>query len=129
MSYILGKTSLKRAELVHPRMIAISEKALSYGIIDFTVLKDGGGRTPELQQVLFDKGVSKTLNSKHLIKPDGFGRAIDHAPLPINWNNIEAFILMATLMFRAASELGEQIEWGGHYRSWKDYPHFNLVGV
>lgn len=127
--YILGKRSRKRAEKVHPRMIAIVELALSYFIIDFFVLKDGGARTSDFQKTLVAKGVSKTLKSKHLIQSDGYGHAIDLCPLPVDWDDVEPFKFMATAMFRAAAELGEQIEWGGHYKSWKDYPHFNLVGV
>lgn len=128
MSFYLGTTSLRRSEGVHPKMMAIPELALSYGIIDFMVLKDGGTRTMKFQKSLVAKGVSKTLKSYHLIQADSYGHAIDLAPLPIDWNNIQPFMLMATVMFRAAAELGEQIDWGGHYRSWKDYPHFNLRG-
>ena len=76
MAFYLGKTSLKRSKGVHPRMLAIVKLALSYGLIDFMVLKDGGVRTLEEQKVFVASGASQTLKSEHLIHPDtGYGHA------------------------------------------------------
>lgn len=121
-----SKTSRRRMENVHPDLVAIADRALGYGVLDLTVLREGGTRTEEQQSVLVKKGVSQTMNSLHLIQADGFGYAIDLAPYPVDWKNIQAFCLMGTLMFRAAMELGTYIEWGGHWVTFEDYPHFQL---
>lgn len=123
-----SKTSLERRKGVHPDLLAVCDKALSYGEIDITVLPDGGVRTPERQMELVKKGASKTLNSYHLIQSDGYGHAIDLAPYPVEWANIQRFKELGALMKRAAKELGIAIEWGGEYKTWKDYPHYNLKG-
>lgn len=95
--------------------------------MDITVLPDGGVRTHERQAELVKKGVSKTLNSYHLKQSDGYGHAIDLAPYPVEWGNIQRFKDLGALMKRAAKELGIEIEWGGEiWPKFKDYPHYQL---
>lgn len=124
--YRFGKTSLQRMEGVHPLLRECAERALSYGIIDLTVPPYGGLRTLNDQRALVAKGASQTLNSLHRPQSTGYGHALDLAPYPIDWNNIQNFMLMGTLMFRAANEMSFPLEWGGHWRRFKDYPHFQL---
>lgn len=124
--YKFGKQSLDRMEGVHPLLRECAERALSYGILDLTVVPYGGLRTIEDQRELVAKGASKTLNSLHRVQSSGFGHAIDLAPYPVNWNDLFRFALMGSLMFRAAGEIGMPLEWGGHWRTFKDYPHFQL---
>lgn len=126
--YKFGKTSKERLEGVHPRLIAVAERALSYGILDMTVVPYGGLRTVADQKKLYDRGASKTMNSRHLPQSDGYGHAIDLAPYPVDWNDIDRFLLQGSLMFRAAAEEGVIITWGGHWKRFKDYPHFQLEG-
>lgn len=122
MTYRFGKTSKERMIGVRPELVAVPERALSYGIIDMTIVPYGGLRTEADQKKLFDEGASKTMNSMHRPQSDGYGHALDVVPYPIDWNDIERFKLMGTLLFRAAMELNYEIEWGGHW-NWKDYPH------
>ena len=127
MSYSFGKTSLARQEGVHPLLRQCAERALSYGIMDLTVPPLGGKRTTDQQRGLVAAGVSQTLDSLHRIqKSTSFGHAIDLLPYPVDWNNLTRFNMMASLMFRAANELDIPLEWGGHWKSFKDYPHFQL---
>lgn len=128
MIYRFGPTSQARLEGVHPRLIATAERALAYGILDLTVVPDGGVRTIERQKQLVASGASQTMRSRHLIQADGFGHALDLAPYPVDWGNIERFLLMGTLMFRAAAEEGVILSWGGHWSKFKDFPHFQLEG-
>lgn len=124
--YKFGRTSLARMEGVHPLIRDCAERALSYGILDLTVPKFGGLRTLDDQRQLVASGASRTLNSLHRKQESGYGHAIDLVPYPVDWNNIERFMLMGTLMFRAANELGVPLEWGGHWKNFKDYPHFQF---
>ena len=129
MAYIFGKQSLERQEGVHPIMRERAERVLSYGILDVTIPKLGGARTLEDQRGLVSRGASQTLNSLHRIqKSTGFAHALDAIPYPVDWKDIARFNMLGTLMFRAAmeDEYDVPLEWGGHWRNFKDYPHFQF---
>lgn len=126
MTYKFGKTSLDRMEGVHPLLRECAERVLSYGIMDLTVPPYGGLRTIEDQRELVARGASQTLNSLHRVQESGYGHAIDLVPYPVNWDDTFRFALMGSLMFRAANEIGMPLEWGGHWKRFKDYPHFQL---
>jgi peptidoglycan L-alanyl-D-glutamate endopeptidase CwlK len=79
-----------------------------------------GMRTIEEQRDYFNNGFSKTMRSKHL---DGL--AVDVVPIPVTWEP-EAFYPIAEAMKQAADILDTPIVWGGDWRTFKDYPHFEL---
>ena len=79
-----------------------------------------GLRTIEEQRDYFNNGFSKTMRSKHL---DGL--AVDVVPIPVTWEP-EAFLPIAEAMKQAADILDTPIVWGGDWRTFKDYPHFEL---
>lgn len=126
MAYAFGSTSLQRQEGVHPLLRECAERVLSYGILDLTVPQFGGLRTLEDQRELVASGASQTLNSLHRIQDTGYGHALDLVPYPVKWDDLFRFAMMGSLMFRAANEIGMPLEWGGHWKSFKDYPHFQL---
>lgn len=80
-----------------------------------------GLRTPEEQRHYYDTGKSKTMKSKHLT-----GLAVDVVPIPVTWEP-EAFYPIAIAMKQASDILDIPIVWGGDWRTFKDYPHFELV--
>jgi peptidoglycan L-alanyl-D-glutamate endopeptidase CwlK len=89
--------------------------------MDFTVLE--GLRTPQRQAELFRAGASKTMNSRHLT-----GHAVDLAPLVggnVRWD-WPLYDKLAITLLGAASALNIQLEWGGHWETFKDGPHFQL---
>jgi peptidoglycan LD-endopeptidase CwlK len=118
-NFKLGSKSIDKLAGVHPLLIICVQKALERSEVDFTVLE--GLRTAERQKQLVDDGKSQTLNSLHLK-----GLAVDLAPLPINWNDIDAFLLVSKAMKSAAQELGIKITFGGDWKTFKDYPHYQL---
>ena len=79
-----------------------------------------GLRTIEEQRDYFNNGFSKTMKSKHLE-----GLAVDVVPTPVSWEP-EAFLPIAEAMKKAADILDTPIVWGGDWRTFKDYPHFEL---
>lgn len=127
--YKFGKTSKQRLKGVHPKLIETAELALSYGVLDLTVVPYGGLRTIDDQKLLVTKGASQTMRSKHLPQDDGYGHAVDLAPYPVDWGDLSRFNMAGSLMFRAAAETGVILQWGGHWRNFKDYPHFELVKI
>jgi len=135
LTYVFGHNSKNKLTGVHPDLVLCAEKALSYGLMDFSVVQ--GVRTEAQQEALYAQGrtapgkiVTWTKKSNHLLQPDGYGHAIDICPFidgKLDWDNLENFKFLATLMFRAADEINAVIEWGGHWTKNKDYPHFEII--
>lgn len=63
-------------------------------------------------------------NSKHNSQPS---LAVDAAPYPIDWENIESFKLFGMFVKLRAKALNIPIRWGGDFKSFKDYDHFELI--
>ncbi len=91
---------------------------------DFSVVQGHRGR--EDQNRAYDEGFSKLQwpNSAHNKDPS---RAVDIIPYPSGYEDINEFNRMATYIFAAANKVGVKIIWGGHWKNFKDYPHFEMV--
>ncbi|MGX2956442.1 M15 family metallopeptidase [Ursidibacter arcticus] len=113
---------------VHPDLIKVARLALQLSKRDFTVIE--GIRSKERQAELYQKGATKTMNSRHLT-----GHAIDIVPYPLDWHDKQAFADLAKAMFEAAKQLKIPIRWGGDWNrngrsddeSFYDGPHFELL--
>lgn len=112
---------MKRMQGVHPDLVRVVERAIELSDIDFTVLE--GLRTPERQAELVKAGASKTLRSRHIT-----GHAVDLAAMvdgEVVWNTAPYFKIEEA-MVTAAHELGIPLEWGGDWKTFKDYVHWQL---
>lgn len=140
MTYKLGTASRKKLAFVHPALVAVVGRAIELSEQDFTVLE--GARTTERQRALYAQGrtapgkiVTWTMNSPHLIGADGYSRAVDLAPYPVDWESPEKFDAIAAAMMQAADELGTPLRWGADWdrdgnpreRGESDSPHFELA--
>lgn len=112
MTYQLGGVSRARLAGVHPKLVQVTERAIQLTTQDFTVME--GLRTLARQQTLVAKGASRTLHSKHLTQPDGYGHAVDLVPFDETprweWPLIYP---VAFAVQTAALELGVRLVWGG----------------
>jgi len=90
---------------------------------DFTVVCSY--RNKEEQNKAYRMGYSKLKypDSLHNHKPS---LAIDLVPYPTGYNIEDEFYKMATWIFKSANHYGIKISWGGHWKSFKDLPHFQL---
>lgn len=121
MTFKLGDRSLKRLRPIHPDLYAVVRLAITLTEIDFTVLE--GKRTLKRQKQLLKKGATKTLNSRHLTgHAVDLGAWVDEA---ISWD-WEHYHKISDAMFLASETLGITIEWGGHWKSFQDGPHYQL---
>lgn len=118
---ILSDRSIHRLTGVHNDLVRVVMLAAKNTDLDFIVTE--GMRTMEKQKLLFAKGASKTLNSRHLT-----GHAVDLAAMvgdEVRWD-WPLYHRLAKTMKAAAVELNVPLEWGGDWRSIKDGPHFQL---
>jgi peptidoglycan L-alanyl-D-glutamate endopeptidase CwlK len=127
MSKRLDARSERALVGVHPDLVAVARRAGEIMPGGFTLTE--GMRSKERQRQLFAKGLSKTMNSRHL-----YGLAVDFAPLidtdgdgdkEVTWKT-PAFLPVIKAFKRAASELGVPIVSGGDWKTFKDYPHIEL---
>lgn len=128
MSFKFGAKSLKllnNAKL-HPKLRHLMNEAIKTSPIDFTIIETV--RTIEQQRINVAKGVSKTMKSRHIpsTNKSGLCEAIDIAPYPINWNNIKMFVVLSQHIKRIAQNLHINITYGGDWKTFKDYPHYEL---
>ena len=152
MAFRFSVRSLENLSTVHEDMQRLAHRAIEITPVDFTVIQ--GLRTRDQQAKLYGKGrtaaqmramglplhyaqpntfkVTWTMNSNHMS-----GRAIDVAPwvpgrglvLPDRptQSEIQLFRDIADAFKRAGMELCIVVEWGGDWKSTKDYPHIELA--
>jgi len=143
--YVLSKLSLSRLEGVHPNLVQIVKRAIQITDQDFMVVE--GVRTREQCMINWGKGrtaaqckargiaekyaqptlakvtsLSDPFASKHVK-----GHAVDLVPWQIDWNDLTKFKAISIAMKQAAKDLGISMAWGGDWKSFKDYPHYELV--
>ena len=118
---MLNERSKRALQGVHPDLVRVVNRAAELMPGGFIITE--GLRTKERQRELFAKGLSKTMNSRHLT-----GHAIDFAPLvdgDVSWK-WPAFHPVAAAFKKAAAELKIPIVWGGDWKRFKDGPHIEL---
>lgn len=103
---------------IHPDLYEVVFLARLMSKVPFEITD--GRRTIEEQRHYYETGKSQTMNSKHLT-----GHAVDVVPIPVTWDK-EAFLPIAEAMKKASDILDIPIVWGGDWRTFKDYPHFEL---
>lgn len=117
----LSQRSIDKMKGVHPDLVRVVELAIKLTPIDFGITE--GLRSRERQAVLYAKGATKTLNSRHLT-----GHAIDfvcYVSGDVNWE-FKYYEQVAKAFKDAAFKLKVPITWGGDWVSFKDGPHVEL---
>ena len=127
MTFKLGANSINNMSGIDERLISIAELAITLTNIDFGIPSTGGLRSTEDQAKLFTSGVSKadgrTNKSYHQT-----GKAVDvyaYVDGKASWDKLH-LSLIAAAMLQASSQLGFELKWGGLWKSWQDYPHFEI---
>lgn len=127
--YSFGKTSKEKLNTCDLRIQEIMNEVIK--LIDVTVIQ--GHRTEEEQNKYYEEGNSKVRypNSKHNSIPS---KAIDIAPFPIDWNDINRFYYMAGLVMGIAHAKGYKLRYGGDWnrngvlsdQTFNDLVHFEI---
>lgn len=115
MSFQFGKRSQDNLKGVNPLLVKVLNRALEISPVDFGVIE--GVRTVEKQRENVKKGVSKTMDSRHLT-----GDAVDILPSAIkhgmNWD-LKYFMPILKAVKQAGDELGVKLRFGVN---WKNDP-------
>lgn len=145
MTFRLSQASLAKLEGVEPALASVVKRAIELTKVDFKVVQGvrskeeayvnwGKGRTaaeltragvptryaqPTLAKVTW---LRDPLGSKHIK-----GKAVDLLPAPYDWKDVANFRAVNVAMQAAADELGVTVEWGGDWKSTKDYPHWEVA--
>tara|TARA_R110002095_G_scaffold22086_1_gene23874 strand:+ start:956 stop:1345 length:390 start_codon:yes stop_codon:yes gene_type:complete len=127
MGFQLSNNSMMNLAGVDDRLIDIADVAIKLSPIDFGIPSTGGLRTTEDQAKLFEEGVSKAdgVNNKSYHQT---GKALDvyaYVDGKASWDKLH-LATIAAAMLQASSQLGYELKWGGLWKSWQDYPHFEI---
>lgn len=116
-----SKKSLERLSTCDKKLQEICHELIRE--TDFAVIC--GYRTKGEQDKAVAGGFSKTPwpSSKHNVWPS---QAVDIAPYPIDWDDIDRFKELAARFKIIAAEKGINIVSGGDWKNFPDYPHFQL---
>lgn len=131
---ILSKSSIKKLETCDVQLQEIVNAVTE--IMPIQVIE--GKRSKRRQDRLFAIGRSKLQwpDSKHNVEePDELAKAVDIAPKPIDWNDMERFFFLAGVMFGVGGRLNIKVRWGGDWnqnldfkdQNFRDLVHFELV--
>lgn len=117
MIFTFGQRSESELRGVHPDLVAVVRRALELTAVDFAV--HDGLRTDAEQAEYVRTGVSKTMNSKHLLQHDGYGHAVDLVPYvngKLRWEWPVCYQVAAAVK-QATVEFGLVLTWGGVFDS------------
>ena len=137
-----SQASLEKRATLDPALQLAVDVMLAESDVDLTIVV--GHRSDDVQAQLYAQGRTAPGNIVTYKKP-GTSRhnlpvslAVDLAPMPggrLSWDEAE-FARFGPLVDKAAAVLrergllqpGEQLGWGGRWKSFKDWPHVELTG-
>ena len=84
-----------------------------------------GHRNKKAQMIAYQEGRSQLQwpDSSHNKTPS---LAVDVVPYPIDWDDIERFKELGWYAKGVAKVLKYPIQWGGDWKTFKDYPHYQI---
>ena len=109
-----------------PTLRVLMIEAIKDSPLDFTIIETVRTREAQIENV--KKGTSKTLKSRHIPSSNlsGYSEAIDIAPYPIDWNDLNRFRKLSEHILKKANQLGIPITWGGNWKTLVDMPHYEI---
>lgn len=116
-----SEKSLMNLAECHPDLRRLFLKVIEG--MDCTILC--GYRNETEQNRAYDNGFSKLKfpDSMHNKYPS---MAVDVVPYPVDWKNINRIILFGHYVKGVAKGLDIDIEWGGDWKKFPDYPHYQI---
>lgn len=120
----LNAASDARLRGVHPDLVRVVRRcAADWADPETGFIVTCGLRTIEEQRLLYQKGATRTMRSRHLT-----GHAVDLAATvqgQVRWD-WPLYTKLSKAMKAAAKAEKVPIEWGGDWATFKDGPHYQL---
>lgn len=120
----LNTASESRLRGVHPDLVRVVRRcAADWADPETGFIVTCGLRTVKEQRLLYEKGATRTMRSRHLS-----GHAVDLAVSvqgQVRWD-WPLYAKLAKAMKAAAKAEKVPLEWGGDWTTFKDGPHFQL---
>jgi hypothetical protein len=118
-----SQKSVLHLETCHPDLQKLFREVIK--ITDCSIICGHRSR-PEQEQAFFQKHSRKQWpHSKHNKIPS---LAVDAVPYPLDWSDIESFKKLGAIVKQIAADMGLRLRWGGDFETFKDYPHYELIG-
>lgn len=134
MTYHFSKASLDRLHTCDIHLQELMATALKLSPMDITILQ--GYRSLEEQRELFREGKTKINGVEQLSNHNHTpSLAVDIAPWPIDWHDMERFRFLGGIILGVAGCRGLRVRWGGDWdgdgsfrdQTFNDLPHFELL--
>ncbi len=128
MTFKLSARSKNRRIGIDPRLIEISDLAITITNVDFGHPRYAGLRTTAQQRELFDAGLSGCDGTDKCSKHQD-GKALDfyaYVDGKASWDEAHLTTVAAAFL-QAASMLGYKLQWAGFWNNSWDKPHVQLV--
>jgi len=123
MPYKFGKSSKRRLATLHPDLQVVLNIVIQY--YNFSIICGHRNKANQNKAYKDNKSTKKWPDSRHNSLPS---EAVDLAPWPIDWEDIQEFHFLAGLIIAVGEVYGIKIRWGGRFEDLKgDYGHFELV--
>ena len=132
MKYPYSDSSMEKLGTCDPRLQAVFTRAADFW--DIKIIE--GHRSVERQKALFLTGATNIdgvrKKGKHNYSPS---RAIDVAPLPLDWRDVQRFYQFGWAIVGLAHSMGVMLRWGGDWDAdgdtqdqlFNDLVHFEVV--
>jgi len=129
MAYSFGKASKRNIDTLHEDLQRVLYEDIKTAKIDYCIYC--GYRGEKEQNAAYDANKSQLRYpaSNHNKTPS---MAFDFAPYNtksphIRWEEVDQFQKVAKHIMSTAKKLGIELEYGGDWESFKDYPHMQLI--
>ena len=125
-SFSAKSFNLLNNPLFSPTLRLLMIEAIKDSPLDFTILETV--RTVERQRELVKQRKSQTNKSRHIPSSNvsGYAEAVDIAPYPIDWKDLNRFRKLSEHILKKAKQLNIPITWGGTWKTLVDMPHYEL---
>lgn len=125
-----SETGRKRLEQCDPRLQRVFNEVVKH--FDCSVLCGHRGEAEQNEAFRSGTSTQRWPASKHNSLPS---KAVDVAPYPVKWDDVERFRYFSGFVMGVASQLGIKLRWGGDWdgdtdlkdQNLIDLPHFEVV--
>ena len=124
-----GKSSNKRLQTCHSDLQKVFNKVIER--VDCTIICGHRGESDQNKAFKENRSKVKYPDGRHNATPSN---AVDVAPYPVDWEDLERFTLFAGYVLGIAESMGIRLIWGNDWNgdfntkdtNFKDYPHFEI---